>query len=118
MPPLCTEDTRMNSAACIQQDNLQHSNTQKVENPQHEEIHKENNRLAWKSFTVFSRHITHKDFRRKNILFKSEAFSGCTMQQNIVWCLQKKCVLWCKKCSILSLAVQVQVNDQLRPSRK
>jgi hypothetical protein len=64
MPPLCTEDARTNSAACIQQDNLQHSKTQKLENPQHEEMHKENKRLERKSFTIFSRHITHKDFRR------------------------------------------------------
>jgi hypothetical protein len=65
MLPLCTEDCRMNSAACTHQDNLQHSKTQKMENPQHEEIHTENNRLERKSFTVNSRHITHKDFRRK-----------------------------------------------------
>ena len=64
MPPLCTVVARTNSAACIQHDKLQHSKTHKLENPQHEEMHKQDNRLERKSFTVFSRHITHKDFRR------------------------------------------------------
>jgi hemoglobin-like flavoprotein len=96
MPPLCTEDARTKSAACTQQDNLQHSKTQKLENPQHEEMHKHNNRLERKSFNVFSRQYNTQRFQkeklRKNILFKSEVFSGCTMQENFVRRLEKKCV--------------------------